>query len=132
MYKLGQYLGKRYAGFLGKSPNSEVYIRSSGSDRCLQSVQLVMAGLYPPTHRWQWDNDLGTVWQPFPIQTVPHGCDGMLNPDSYCKKGKEERAKVYNSATVRQYVKQIQVSRVNILYHLFTLYSCNLVNAGLR
>lgn len=115
MYKLGQYLSKRYAGFLGKSPNSEVYIRSSGSNRCLQSVQLVMAGMYLPDGRWKWNDDLGSKWQPFPIQTVPHDYDGMLNPDSFCKKGKEEIEKVYNSPTVKQYVKQVQVSKVYIL-----------------
>lgn len=121
MYKLGQYLGRRYARFLGKNPNSEVYIRSSGSDRCLQSVALVMAGLYPPTSRWKWDDDLGSRWQPFPIQTVPHDYDGMLNPDSHCKKGKEEIAKVYNSPTVKQYVSKVQVSRLYILTFTKTL-----------
>lgn len=109
MYKLGKYLARRYTGFLGQSgPNSEVYIRSSGSDRCLQSVALIMAGLYPPQARWKWDEDLGSRWQPFPIQTVPHDYDGMLNPDSYCKRGKEEIEKVYSSPLVKQYVKTIQ------------------------
>lgn len=51
MYGVGQYLAGRYKGFLGQSPR-EVYIRSAGSDRCLESAQLLLAGLYPPVDRF--------------------------------------------------------------------------------
>lgn len=109
MYNLGVYLAKRYRGFLGSSP-LETYIRSSGSDRCLQSVSLVMAGLYPPESRWKWNKDLGNVWQPFPIQTVPHDYDGMLNPESFCKKGKQEIERIYNSPVVQEYANQMKAT----------------------
>ena len=78
MYNLGLYLSKRYSDFLGKSPR-EAFIRSSASDRCLESVSLVLAGLYPPNGRWKWNDNLGQKWQPFPIQTVPHDIDGVIN-----------------------------------------------------
>ena len=76
MFRLGQYLRKRYKNFLGISP-LEVATRSSGSDRCLESASLILAGMYPPKSRWKWDYNLGNVWQPFPIQTVPHDNDGV-------------------------------------------------------
>lgn len=76
MFAVGRYLSSRYYPFLGTSPR-EVYVRSSGSDRCLESVSQVLAGLYPPTGRWKWNNDLGSAWQPFPIQTVPHDYDSV-------------------------------------------------------
>ncbi len=50
MFKLGKYIRKRYENFLGTSPR-EVHIRSSAADRCLESVALVLAGIYPPEGR---------------------------------------------------------------------------------
>jgi len=52
MFELGKYIRKRYKKFLGTSPR-EVYIRSSEIDRCLESVSLVVAGLYPPKGRFE-------------------------------------------------------------------------------
>lgn len=51
MYSLGKYIRKRYENFLGSSPK-EVQIRSSGADRCLESVALLMAGMYRPEGRY--------------------------------------------------------------------------------
>ena len=76
MYSIGQYLRRRYQKFLTYNPR-EVYIRSSGKDRCLESTALVLAGLYPPVGRWKWNSDLGRLWQPFPIQTVKYSEDGV-------------------------------------------------------
>lgn len=109
MYSVGRYMRRRYENFLGKSPK-EVLIRSSGSDRCLQSTTLVLAGLYPPQGRWKWNEDLGTLWQPFPIQTVPHPHDPMLNPDSICPNAKDEIDKIYNSDIVKNYEYSVRVS----------------------
>lgn len=78
MYKVGQFLRRHYANFLTNSPR-DVYIRSSGANRCLESVALILAGLYPPTGRWQWSNQiLGKEWQPFPILTEPRPEDGVI------------------------------------------------------
>ncbi|KPM10367.1 lysosomal acid phosphatase-like protein 3 [Sarcoptes scabiei] len=97
MFQLGKYLSRRYENFLGKSPR-EVHVRSSGSDRCLESVSLLLAGLYPPKGRWKWNDNLGNNWQPFPIQTVPHEDDAMLNPESHCEKAKKILNLIYNSS----------------------------------
>jgi hypothetical protein len=53
MFKLGKYIRTRYENFLGTSPR-EVYTRSSAADRCLESVALVLAGIYPPEGRYQY------------------------------------------------------------------------------
>ncbi|CAG2164341.1 unnamed protein product [Oppiella nova] len=102
MYSLGRYIRRRYDNFLGDSPR-EVYIRSSGKDRCLESAALVMAGLYPPKGRWAWDSTLGQHWQPFPIQTVDFPKDSMLNPDSECPTAQTESQKIMKSKTVQDF-----------------------------
>ncbi|KAH9423340.1 hypothetical protein DERP_003619 [Dermatophagoides pteronyssinus] len=93
LYHLGQYLSKRYYNqndggnhfpIEKKSPRN-VYVRSSGSERCLQSVTLLLAGMFPPENQWKWMNDsLGSLWQPIAIQTVPFDYDSLLNPDYKC------------------------------------------------
>ncbi|CAG2161546.1 unnamed protein product [Oppiella nova] len=105
MYGLGKYLRKRYQDFLSSNPR-EVQIRSSAADRCLESVALVMAGLYRPEGRWQWNNDLGHQWQPFPIQTEPRDVDGMLNSGSKCLAAEQELTRIHNSPEYLQYVDQ--------------------------
>ena len=90
LYHLGQYLSKRYYNnndddggnhfpIEQKSPRN-VYVRSSGSERCLQSVTLLLAGMFPPENQWKWMNDsLGSLWQPIAIQTVPFDYDSVIN-----------------------------------------------------
>ena len=76
MYTLGKYIRERYKHFLTDNPR-EVYVRSSEKERCLESVSLILAGLYPPVGRWQWDSNLGKMWQPFPIHTMNLSHDGV-------------------------------------------------------
>ncbi|CAG2110632.1 unnamed protein product [Medioppia subpectinata] len=105
MFGVGSYLRKRYQHFLSDNPR-EVRIRSSGADRCLETVALVMAGLYRPEGRWQWSDNLGHEWQPFPIQTEPREMDGMLNSGSKCLVAEQELTRIHNSPEVIQYVNQ--------------------------
>ncbi|XP_075679224.1 prostatic acid phosphatase-like [Dermatophagoides pteronyssinus] len=107
MYNLGLYLSKRYSNFLGQTPH-EVSIRSSASDRCLESVELILAALYPPVGRWKWNDNFGQKWQPFPIQTVPHENDGMLYPESKCRKAEQIEADIYKSEPVLKYYNQMK------------------------
>lgn len=49
-YDFGQYLRKRYEGFL--SPvysQKEIYVQSSDADRAIMSAMSNMAGMWPPT-----------------------------------------------------------------------------------
>ncbi|XP_057314124.1 prostatic acid phosphatase-like [Hydractinia symbiolongicarpus] len=82
-YDLGKFLRNRYveAGFINSSYlHKEVYIRSSGVDRCLQSAESQLAALYPPKGWQVWNTEI--PWQPVPVQTVPSDNDPVLRPDS--------------------------------------------------
>jgi hypothetical protein len=67
MYNVGQFLRTRYDGFLTDNVR-EAFVRSSGIERCLESTQLVLNGMYNPKGRWVWDST--ETWQPFPVHTT--------------------------------------------------------------
>ncbi|XP_077347644.1 prostatic acid phosphatase-like isoform X5 [Lithobates pipiens] len=76
-FELGQYLRKRYTGFLNETYNRhEVFVRSTDVDRTLMSVQANLAGLFPPTGRQVWNASI--AWQPIPVHTIPQSQDNML------------------------------------------------------
>jgi len=77
VYKLGQYLRKRYAGFLGDAWNMKTYDAWATSyNRTKMSLELVLAGLFPPTGSTKWSNEL--LWQPAPYNYVPIAQDKEL------------------------------------------------------
>lgn len=77
MFKLGKFIRRRYDSFLSDNFR-EVYSRSSDVERCIESSQAVLAGLYPPNKaRSQWCEKLN--WVPAPIHTVPAPDDYLLN-----------------------------------------------------
>lgn len=76
MYRLGQFIRRRYDHFLSDNIR-EVYSRSSDVDRCIESSQAVLAGMYPPTDRFRWNPDL--LWTPAPVHSVPPPDDYLLN-----------------------------------------------------
>ncbi|XP_064461542.1 testicular acid phosphatase homolog [Ornithodoros turicata] len=80
-YNLGRYLRVKYEDFLTYDPN-EMRARSSGRDRCLESIQTNLAGLYPPRGKHVWNNQVD--WQPVPVQTMPVDLDGRLYEDAIC------------------------------------------------
>ena len=82
MYKMGEFIRNEYNEYLGnKYSPREVYVRSSITERCIESTSCLLSAAYPPkTKEWQWNNgseaQLGHVWQPFPIETyMPHDND---------------------------------------------------------
>lgn len=109
LYKLGQFIRREYNQFLGEdySPR-EVYVRSSLSHRCLDSASLLLSGAYPPNNmKWQWssnngtDDKLGSLWQPFPIESfMPKDDDIVMTVDRNCPTAEEELKKILNSETV--------------------------------
>lgn len=76
MYNLGKFIRRRYEGFLTDNFR-EVYSRSSDVDRCIESSHSVMAGLYPPTKQFIWNDQL--LWTPAPVHSVPASEDYVLN-----------------------------------------------------
>ncbi|EEC04431.1 testicular acid phosphatase homolog [Ixodes scapularis] len=93
-YNLGRYLRVKYEDFLSYDPN-EMKARSSGRERCLESIQTNLAGLYPPRGKKVWNSEVD--WQPVPIQTMPVDLDGMLYEDAICPKAEEELDRIRQS-----------------------------------
>ncbi|KAK6023941.1 histidine acid phosphatase, partial [Ostertagia ostertagi] len=85
--ELGRYFRFTYNFFVSKVYNpSEVYIRSSDSDRALTSAQAFTSGFYPANGSFQWQ--AGDPWQPIPIHAnSPGEPDLLTKPTSIaCKK----------------------------------------------
>jgi hypothetical protein len=105
LYALGKFIRKRYASFLTDNPG-EVKVRSSAANRCLNSVQSLLAGAYPPKGDYIIEPTL--IWQPFPVQTMPRPEDSMLNPGSYCPAAYSERDNIRKSPEVVAYTEKIR------------------------
>ena len=85
-----KYLGDQF------SPR-QVYARSSAKNRCLESVSCLLAGAYPPESVWKWsegnDPEIGSLWQPIPIYTVPldqMNDDRLLRTEAKCLRASQE------------------------------------------
>lgn len=79
MFRLGQILREHYNYLLGDIyyPGL-VYARSSDTDRTKSSLQLVLAGLFPPSKEEKWKSNL--KWQPIPYEYR------STNEDHVCMK----------------------------------------------
>ena len=66
---LGQRLRKEFNDFLGEYKPEEVYAYSTDFDRTKMSLQLVLAGLYPPTNLTKWSDSI--EWSPIPTFYEP-------------------------------------------------------------
>ncbi|OXA51474.1 prostatic acid phosphatase [Folsomia candida] len=99
-YDFGQYLRKRYEGFL--SPvysQKEIYVQSSDADRAIMSAMSNMAGMWPPTPedpRSEWNPQL--QWQPIPIHTIPKKLDNFINFGAPCPRFKELKKEYTNDS----------------------------------
>lgn len=77
-YDLGQFLRKRYTGFLNESyDRHEISVRSTDYDRTLMSAEANLAGLYPPSGSQVFNPNL--KWQPIPVHTVPMTEERLLS-----------------------------------------------------
>ncbi|XP_046419850.1 venom acid phosphatase Acph-1-like [Neodiprion fabricii] len=78
-YKIGKMLRDRYNDFFG--PNylpDEIYARSTAMHRTQMSLQLVLAGLFPPIGQQIWNPDL--PWQPVSVFSENINEDFLLFP----------------------------------------------------
>jgi prostatic aicd phosphatase len=77
-YKLGQTLRDRYNDFLSNLYfPKDVMALSSDYDRTKMSLQLVLAGLFPPLdNSQQWNPELN--WQPIPVSYLPRVDDNFF------------------------------------------------------
>lgn len=84
-YELGQWLRHRYTGNLisERYDETEIYIQSSDTDRCVMSAAVNLASMFPPKDDQMWKN--GFIWQPIPIHTIPEALDNVLKLTKPCR-----------------------------------------------
>lgn len=94
MFELGSFLRERYEPFLGTIYRpSEVHAQSTGSTRTKMSLQLVMAGLFPPKYTpLEWNHKLN--WQPYDINYQSLDEDSLLLVRESCARYHEELERV--------------------------------------
>ncbi|XP_032676162.1 uncharacterized protein LOC116846457 [Odontomachus brunneus] len=138
-YELGKFLRKRYDRFLGDTYNpANVYARSTQSAINKMSLQLVLAGLYPPVNQQKWNSDLD--WQPFDM-TYAHWLNDSLVQPYICfrfypvsvrqqyekeKQFLQNKISIFNETmvTLSEYTKKNITSIDDLinLYRLFNVY----------
>uniref|UniRef100_A0A182WJC1 Uncharacterized protein n=1 Tax=Anopheles minimus TaxID=112268 RepID=A0A182WJC1_9DIPT len=76
--EIGFYLRDRYGRFVGETYRAKnVHVQTTGVSRTQMSMQLVLAGLFPPEDTpLQWNRRLN--WQPIPYFSEPLSQDTLL------------------------------------------------------
>ncbi|EFN86267.1 Testicular acid phosphatase-like protein [Harpegnathos saltator] len=129
-YELGKILRRRYNDFLGDyyyQPN--IYARSTGFARAKMTLQLIMAGLYPPKLVQRWMPNLS--WQPVDFEFLPANGDGLLG-SLVCPTYQEKLTEIRKTPEVIEQAAQfddvkerlIKYTGFNItnVLHFFTIY----------
>ncbi|XP_076049446.1 prostatic acid phosphatase-like [Oratosquilla oratoria] len=89
-YALGNWLRKRYDGFINETwKTEEVYVKSTDYDRTLMSAQSNMAAFYYPNDAMRFNKSI--PWVPTPIHTVPLEFDVLLNVQETCPRIEKEK-----------------------------------------
>ncbi|RZF39400.1 hypothetical protein LSTR_LSTR000921 [Laodelphax striatellus] len=104
-YEIGKLLRARYGSFLSDiySPHY-VVAQTTDVDRTKMSMQLVLAGLYPPTAAQLWNRDLS--WQPIPFKYEALDQDKLLLVNIPCPRYYEALQEVVEREEVRKLIKQ--------------------------
>jgi len=101
-YELGQWLRRRYTGFLPEAYSREdIYVQSTDVDRTLMSAASNLAGLYPPEGDQIWAKNIS--WQPIPIHTVPETKDEILAGKRPCARYEAELQRVKTSPEMKHF-----------------------------
>nr|XP_012231970.1 PREDICTED: uncharacterized protein LOC105677729 [Linepithema humile] len=132
-YRLGQILRGRYDEFLGSLYKPKLIVaRSSDFDRTKMSLQLVLAGLFPPKNVQRWNRFVN--WQPIPTSYIPRVDDNLILTDE-CPQYLDEYERVLKSPKGKARINQFRdvmgnltkltgkkiesLSDLNFLYHTF-------------
>ncbi|KAK0095347.1 hypothetical protein PV326_008627 [Microctonus aethiopoides] len=100
-YTIGIMLREKYGEFLGPYYwPSLIFARSTDIPRTQMSLQLVLAGLFPPSEEQMWNPSL--QWLPVSTISVPNAQDNLLFPNE-CP----QYIKVYKEFLMRDSTKKI-------------------------
>lgn len=97
-YRVGKILKTRYEDLMGPLyiPNA-VYATSTDFDRTKMSLQIVLAGLFPPSELQMWNPEF--PWMPIPIHYTPEPLDttmkGELCPELVSSFRIDKTARLY-------------------------------------
>ncbi|XP_014472127.1 PREDICTED: venom acid phosphatase Acph-1-like [Dinoponera quadriceps] len=101
-YRLGTMLRHMYGHFLGSIYHPrDVYAISTDIDRTKLSLELTLAGLYPPHEAQQWHPDV--KWLGIPIHYTPQKVDIVMKPQQ-CPVYKAALKEVRNRSEVRDQI----------------------------
>ncbi|XP_055310683.1 prostatic acid phosphatase-like [Sitodiplosis mosellana] len=102
LYEMGQWLRSRYGNFLGNTYQPDaVWAQTTGVTRTIMSMQVVLAGLFPPRGTaMEWNRRLN--WQPIPIFSEPLDEDTLLLVRKPCPRYHEAVEEVLASDEVKK------------------------------
>ncbi|CAG9772627.1 unnamed protein product [Ceutorhynchus assimilis] len=103
-HQVGSYLRSRYNNFLGPTWNiKHLEARTSDYNRTKMSLQLALAGLYPPVGSQMWSS---IYWQPIPYNYVPKFEDKELLPYNTCPRFNELLNDIYEEPNNKKYLER--------------------------
>ncbi|KAH8367704.1 hypothetical protein KR084_001730 [Drosophila pseudotakahashii] len=125
LYKIGKQLRQRYKDFLPPYYQPDmIRAQSSESPRTLMSLQMVLAGLFPPENTpMEWNMVLN--WQPIPIVMEPEETDVRIRMKAPCPRYDEAVLEVINLPEV----KQLHAENSELLHELTNLTGLNVSHA---
>ncbi|XP_015116142.1 venom acid phosphatase Acph-1 [Diachasma alloeum] len=132
-YKIGEMLRERYDKFFGPHYTPElIYGQSTDLSRTQMSLQLVLAGLFPPAQEQTWNPRL--PWLPVFTTFTPSERDGLLFPHhcpEYSKEYKNFLSQDHIQEMIRKYKEPMDylsvhtgktVDRTSAVYYLYNLF----------
>ncbi|XP_051172442.1 venom acid phosphatase Acph-1-like [Leptopilina boulardi] len=131
-FEFGQFLREKYNSFLDTTYiPEEVESISSNFGRTKMTLQLVLAGLYPPNVNQTWNKNLN--WQPIPTNYNDRTKDNIFQRRHICSKYLQERENVIKSPELAPKIASFKnlmnnmtiLTGINItdLEHLYSLYA---------
>ncbi|XP_072756978.1 uncharacterized protein [Anoplolepis gracilipes] len=138
-YKLGRVLRFRYNNFLGSLYKPKLVVaRSSDFERTKVSLQLVLAGLFPPTGVQRWNSRVN--WQPIPTTYTPRVDDNLILSDE-CPQYLNEydrvlslpevQAKIYQFRDLMSNLTKLTGKKIETLFDLYFLYQTFVAESSL-
>ncbi|KAI4492993.1 hypothetical protein M0802_009763 [Mischocyttarus mexicanus] len=105
-YKIGRMLRERYDGYFGEDywPD-KIYGLATDVPRTQLSIQLVLAGLFPPSKKQTWNPHLPWIPTWTPLTTEPSDIQSLLF-SQYCPRFQEEYEKFIAKNEIQDIIKK--------------------------